>query len=74
MPYIILYRTECLIKYSIEYYTVSVLLTLCGRRKEGAAVRVMTQQRRRKLTQQRRQNNYIAVAETITHKLIRYNK
>ena len=51
-----------------------VYCILCGRRKEGAAVRVMTQQHRRKLTQQRRQNNYIAVAETITHKLIRYNK
>ena len=37
---------------------------LCGRRKESAAVRVMTQQRR--------QNNNIA--ETITHKPIQYNK
>jgi hypothetical protein len=45
---------------------------LCGRRKESAAVRVMTQQHRRKLTQQRRQNNNIA--EAITHKSIKYNK
>ena len=45
---------------------------LCGRRKESAAVRVMTQQHRVKLTQQRRQNNNIA--EAITHKSIQYNK
>jgi hypothetical protein len=45
---------------------------LCGRRKESAAVCVMTHQHKRKLTQQRRQNNNIA--EAITHKSIQYNK
>ena len=46
---------------------------LYGRRKESAAVCVMTQQHSRKLmTQQRRQNNNIA--EAITHKSIQYNK
>jgi len=45
----------------------------CGRRKDNAAVRVMTQQHRRKPTQQqRRQNNKIA--EAITHKSNQYNK
>ena len=45
---------------------------LCGRRKESADVRVLTQQHRRKLTQQRRQNNN--TAEAITHKPIQCNK
>ena len=45
---------------------------LCGRSKESAAVRVLTQQHSRKLTQQRRKNNKIA--EAITHKSIQYTK
>ena len=46
---------------------------LCGRRKECAAVRVMTQQHRQKMAQQRRQSNNIA-DEAITHKPIQYDK
>ena len=46
---------------------------LRGRRKESAAVCVMTtQQNRQKLTQQRRLNNNIA--DAITHKPNQYNK
>ena len=54
--------------------TVFYCILLRGRRKESAAVRVMTQQRRGKqLTQQRRQNNN-NIAEAVTHKPIQYNK
>ena len=52
---------------------------LCGRRKESAALRVMTQHHRRKLTQQHRKNNKQhrennTIAEAITRKPIQYNK
>ena len=51
--------------------TVFYCIILCGRRKECAAVCVMTRQHRLKLTQQHRQNNNIA--EAITHKLNGYD-